>query len=182
MNEYKGYKFLNIESNYDEVAADLDQDASKSSTIGIPDSEITPFSLWVKSELSPTIARVTISKRLTTAPAVIVGQVSSSMRAMLAMVDQSQYEQATRDQSLEINPNHPVVAKLNKIRKHDTETASMLLRELFDNVMLQSGIPYDVQKSSKRSYKLLEMLLDYKLSSSEGDDPQIIIEDVESRN
>jgi len=181
VNEYRGFKFLNIESNFEEVSGDLDSKIAVDKDHGIPESEITPFSLWVKSELSPTISKVTISKRLKTAPAVIVGQVSSSMRAMLAMVDQSQFEQATRDQSIEINPNHPVIVKLNKLRKVDTQTATLLLKEVFDHVMLQSGIPFDIQKSSTRSYKILEMLLDYKTSGFDDGQPQIIVEDVEKK-
>lgn len=179
VNEYKGYKFINIESNYDEVSADIESGETHDKKLGIPEEEVTPFSLWVKSELSPTIARVTISKRLSTAPAVIVGQVSSSMRAMLAMVDQSQFEQATRDQSLEINPNHPLITKINQIRKSDTQLASMVLKEMFDNVMLQSGIPYDVQKAAHRSYQVLETLLDYRNGSFEEGEPQVVVEDVE---
>lgn len=161
------------------MSADIEKKFEIDKQKGIPEAELTPFSLWIKSELSPTISRVTISKRLATSPAVIVGQVSSSMRAMLAMIDHSQYEQATKDQSLEINPNHPIIVKLNKLRKMDTSTANMLLREMFDHVMLQSGIPYDVQKSSDRSYKVIEMLLDYKTSGVDDGQPQIVIEDVE---
>lgn len=131
VNEYKGFKFLNIESNYEEIASDMDSNIEHDKETGIPEMEITPFSLWMKAELAPTISKVTISKRLTTAPAVIVGQVSSSLRAMLAMVDQAQFEQATRDQSLEVNPNHPLMVKLNRIRKIDTKLASLLLKEVF---------------------------------------------------
>ena len=133
--------------------------------------------IWLKSELTPTISKVTISKRLADTPAVIVGQVSSSLRAMLAMVDQSQFEQAIKDQSLEINPNHPIMVKLNRVRKNDTATAKLLLGEVFNHIRLQSGIPFDTSKASKDSYKLIEMLMDYKLSTSE-DEPEIVVEDV----
>lgn len=179
VNEYRGYKFINIESNFEEVSADLDTKIDHDKVRGIPEEEITPFSLWIKSELAPTIARVAISKRLTTAPAVIVGEVSSSMRAMLAMVDQSQFEQATKNQSMEINPNHTIMVKLNRVRKTDPKTASLLLREVFDNVMLQSGIPFDISKSTERSYQVLEMLLDFKTANAVEGEPQIIVEDVE---
>ncbi|CAI2359030.1 unnamed protein product [Moneuplotes crassus] len=182
VNEYKGYKFINIESNYDEVAQDLGAKVDHDTTKGIPESEVTPFSLWLKSELAPTIAKITISKRLKTSPAVIVGEVSSSMRAMLAMVDQAQFEAATKNQAMEVNPNHPVMVKLNKLRKVDSENASLLLKEVFDNVLLQSGIPYDVMKSTQRSYKVLEMLLDYKTADLSDGEPQIVVEDVERKD
>lgn len=178
VNEYKGLKFVNIESNFDEVAGDLDEKIEHDKQAGIPEAEITPFSLWLKSELTPTISKVTISKRLANAPAVIVGQVSSSLRAMLAMVDQAQFEQAIKDQSLEVNPNHPLMVKLNKIRKQDTGLAKLLLGDIFNNVKLQSGIPYDTQKASQDSYKVIEMLMDYKIEYGQ-DEPEIIVEDVQ---
>jgi TNF receptor-associated protein 1 len=180
VNEYKGYKFINIESNYDEVAHDLGDKIEHDKVSGIPEAEITPFSLWIKSELAPTIAKVTISKRLANTPAVIVGEISSSMRAMLAMVDQEQFEQATKNQSLEINPNHTLMVKLNRLRQTDSETAGILLREVFDNIMLQSGIPYDINASTKRSFKVLEMLLDFKTAALEQGEATIIVEDAEN--
>ena len=177
VNEYKGYKFVNIESNFEEVSSDLDLKVEHDKVDGIPENEITPFSLWLKSELTPTISRVTISKRLTSAPAVIVGQVSSSLRAILSIADQSQYEQAIRDQSLEMNPNHPLMVKLNKLRKTDTALSKILLNQIFNNVKFISGIPYDPQSSSQESYKVLEMLMDYKLQDLDDDIPEIIMED-----
>lgn len=182
VNEFKGFKFVNIESNYDEVKEDLGDKVDHDSTHGIPETEITPFSLWLKSELAPTISKVTISKRLNTSPAVIVGEVSSSMRAMLAMVDQSQFEAATKNQAMEVNPNHPLIVKLNKLRKVDSENASLLLKEVFDNVLLQSGIPYDIMASTERSYKVLEMLLDYKTADVTDAEPEVIVEDVERKD
>jgi HSP90 family molecular chaperone len=181
VDQYKNYKFINIESNFDEVSQDLETPKDEGvNPFGIPESDITPFCLWLKSELSPTINKVTISKRLKSSPAVIVGEVSSSMRAMLAMVDQQQFEQASRNQALEFNPNHSIMVKINKLRKLESETASLLMKEVFDKVMLQSGIPYDIAKSTERSYKLLDMLLDYKVSSIDEAEPQVVVEDVAS--
>ena len=62
VNEYKGYKFVNIESNFEEVSGDLDKKFEIDKQKGVPEAELTPFSLWVKSELAPTITRVTVSK------------------------------------------------------------------------------------------------------------------------
>ena len=53
----------------------------------IPEDEIAPFSLWLKSELQPEISKISLSKRLKDAPAVITGQQSSSMRVMMQMMD-----------------------------------------------------------------------------------------------
>ena len=44
-------------------------------------------SLWLKSELEPTISKVQLSKRLKDSPAIVVGQMSSTM--MQQMMEQA---------------------------------------------------------------------------------------------
>jgi len=53
----------------------------------IPEEEITPFCLWMKETLKKNIGKVSISKRLTETPAIITGQMSSSMRVMMQMLE-----------------------------------------------------------------------------------------------
>lgn len=55
---------------------------------GLPDEDTTTFSLWLKSELEPNVAKVSISQRLRGNPCIVVGEVSSSMRAIMSMMDQ----------------------------------------------------------------------------------------------
>ncbi len=106
---------------------------------------MTTFSLWLKNELSSQVAKVSISKRLRDQPAVLFGQVSASMRMMMSMMEQSgqggQMDQMNKNQTLEINPNHPIIVKLNQLRKKDAKKAGLLARQLMDNILLNAGIP-----------------------------------------
>ena len=97
IEKFKGHSFTNIESSYDQVSKDLGKKIEVDSERGLPEEDTTTFSLWMKAELEPAIKKVTISQRLSEAPCIVVGQVSSSMRAVLAMVDQSQFEQMSKD-------------------------------------------------------------------------------------
>jgi hypothetical protein len=45
------------------------------------------FSIWLKNEIAPFAGKVTISKRLKGIPAVLYGQVSSSMRMVMQMME-----------------------------------------------------------------------------------------------
>jgi HSP90 family molecular chaperone len=85
MIEYKGKKFVSIESSYEEITKDLgnkiEQEAHERSRI--PEEDITGFCLWLKNELSENVSKVTISKRLKDTPALVSGQMSSSMRVMM---------------------------------------------------------------------------------------------------
>ena len=88
--DFKGKRFVNVESSYDEIAKDIgkgheDEVATRSR---IPEQDITPFCLWVKNELNTVIGKVQVSKRLKETPAILSGQMSSSMRLMMQMMEQ----------------------------------------------------------------------------------------------
>jgi len=56
-----------------------------------------------------------------------------------------------------LNAGHPLVLNLNKLRKtDDKKLASLIARQMLDNVLAQSGIPYDVREGTERQYEVLE--------------------------
>ncbi len=59
----------------------------------LPDEDVTPFTLWLKNEMSSTVSKVTVSKRIKRVPAVLYGQISASMRMMMQMMDQGNAQQ-----------------------------------------------------------------------------------------
>ena len=87
--EYKGKRMVSIETNFEDIQKDLGDKSEKDSIerSRIPEDDVTPFCLWVKNALSKHIGKVTISKRLKDTPAIISGQMSSSMRMMMQMME-----------------------------------------------------------------------------------------------
>ena len=163
INEFKGMKFVNIETNFEEIAKDVDTRVAVDKDIGLPEADTTSFCLWIKQELAPYVGKVTISKRLTATPAVIVGDVSASMRIMMKMMEQGENPNPmdhTKDQQLEINPNHPLITKLNKLRKTDHKAASIISKQVLDNIFMNAGLPIDTATSMDRSYGILLEYLD----------------------
>lgn len=49
-------------------------------------------------------------------------------------------EEDMRDLTFEVNPNHPLMAQLNQLRKKDVDTATIVLRQIFDNCCIEAGI------------------------------------------
>lgn len=90
--DFKGKKFVNIESAFEEIQKDLGKDlaAESNERNRLPEEDITGLCLWLKNELQQHIGKVTISKRLRDTPAIISGQMSSSMRIMMQMMEQGQ--------------------------------------------------------------------------------------------
>jgi hypothetical protein len=67
-------------------------------------------------------------------------------------------DQMNKNNTLEINPSNGIIVKLNELRKRDHKRASILAHQMMDNVLMQSGIPYNLQDSTKRN---LDVLNDY---------------------
>jgi len=61
VNEYKGFKFVNIETNFEEIAKDVDHRVDVDKDKGLPEADTTSFCLWMKAELEPHVSKVSIS-------------------------------------------------------------------------------------------------------------------------
>jgi len=61
----------------------------------------------------------------------------------------------SKNNTLEINPSHGIIVKLNELRKRDPKRASLLAHQMMDNVLMASGIPFDLQDSTKRNMNIL---------------------------
>ena len=57
---------------------------------------------------------------------------------------------------LEINPNHPIIVKLNLLWKTNQAIASLCVKQLVDNVFISSGIPMDLHMTCERTFKILD--------------------------
>ncbi len=68
-------------------------------------------------------------------------------------------EQLNKNNTLEINPNHSIIIKLNALRKVNSTKASLLAHQMMDNVLLASGVPFNLQESSKRNLDILNEYL-----------------------
>ena len=144
-NEWKGKKLINVESAFDQISKDLggklEEEAAARNRI--PEEDATSFCLWLKEELKDSIAKVTFSKRLTTTPAILTGQVSSSMQVMMKMMEQSgqapdpaALAAASKESTLELNAANPLVVNLNQLRKTNKVAAKLVAEQLLDNVMV----------------------------------------------
>lgn len=169
MDEYKGKKFVNIESAYEEIQKDLGNkiEDEVSAQSRIPEEDVTGFCLWMKNELSDRIMKVTVSKRLKDSPALLTGQLSSSMRMMMQMMEaqgananMAEIQRMQKENTLELNASHPIVVNLNNLRKSNKVMASLVAKQLLDNVMIQSGIPFDMNEGIDRRYKMIARFLE----------------------
>ena len=45
---------------------------------------------------------------------------------------------------------------LNELRKHDAKIAKKIARQMMDNVLMQAGIPFDMNQAVNRNNSILE--------------------------
>jgi HSP90 family molecular chaperone len=60
-----------------------------------------------------------------------------------------------KNNTLEINPSHGIIVKLNELRKRDPKRAGLLAHQMMDNILMASGIPFNLQDSTKRNMDIL---------------------------
>lgn len=101
------------------------------------------------------------------------------MRMMYAMMHQQgtpgsegvsnkQIEELAHNQTLEINPAHPLLVKLNDLRKHDMQKANKIAKLFLDQILVKNAIPFDTSESSQRN---IEMMDDYLRMRTENSQP-----------
>merc|ERR1711865_1293103 len=186
--DYEGKKFVSIQKA--DVKLDESEDEKKRFT-KVKDM-YKPLTDWWKESLTELtekgamkdagvkIEKVEISKRLTDSPVVVVtsqfgysAQQEKIMKAQ-AFQNKDQLSMMSGRKTLEINPNHPVIADMLQKVKADKEDKSAVdsAAVLFQTALIESG--YEIADPSalvKRVYRLMSKEL--------GVDPDAPLKEVE---
>nr|QWV59565.1 heat shock protein 90-1 [Lasioderma serricorne] len=144
LQQFTGYRLVSVEKEMRE-----DKAASDLSNLG-PDSlkrsEIDELSQWLKTKLSGKAASVTATTKLENHPCVVTVEEMAAARHFM----RTQSHQLSEDRRyallqprLEINPKHPIIKKLHKLRDSDPELAELLAKQLFANSMVGAGLVDD---------------------------------------
>ena len=140
--------------------ADLKHEEDK--TYAMSSDEARMLANFVKETLTDRVGEVRVSKRLTGSPAVVVdsdAQLTSSMRRVMKMMNREGGPSLDAKPDLEINPGHPMLAQLEKIRHTDAALAGEVSEQIFDNALVAAGLLEDPRAMLGRLNTLLEKLL-----------------------
>merc|ERR1719480_452208 len=186
--DYEGKKFVSIQK----ADVKLDETESEKKRFTKVKDMYKPLTDWWKEKLTELtekgamkdagvkIEKVEISKRLTDSPVVVVtsqfGYSAQQERVMKAQAFQNkeQISMMSGRKTLEINPNHPVVADLLEKVKTDKEdkAAKDTAQVLFQTALIESG--YEIADPSALVNRV------YRLMSKElGVDPDAPLKEVE---
>merc|ERR1712242_360416 len=186
--DYEGKKFVSIQK----ADVKLDETEEEKKRFSKVKDMYKPLTDWWKDSLTEftekgamkdagvKIEKVEISKRLTESPVVVVtsqfGYSAQQEKVMKAQAFQNKDQLSTMSgrKTLEINPNHPVVADMLAKVKADKEDKSALdtAQVLFQTALIESG--YDIADPSALVNRV------YRLMSKElGVDPDAPLKEVE---
>ncbi|KAK4715267.1 hypothetical protein R3W88_013605 [Solanum pinnatisectum] len=123
---------------------------------------------WIKQQLGDKVAKVQVSKRLSTSPCVLVsgkfGWSANMERLMRAQTlgDTSTLEFMRGRRILEVNPDHPIIKDLNAACRNspDSSDAKRAVELLFDTALISSGFtPDSPAELGGKIYEMMAMAL-----------------------
>ncbi|HEY3381787.1 MAG TPA: molecular chaperone HtpG [Vicinamibacterales bacterium] len=130
--------------------------------VGLSDFDAEALAGWLKETLADRVGAVRPSKRLVNSPAVVVDadrMMTSGMRRMLRAVQKDKDEVPDAKQDLEVNPRHPIIVGLQKMRGSDNVLAVKVAQQLLDNALVAAGLLDDPRAMLARLNELLERVL-----------------------
>jgi molecular chaperone HtpG len=118
---------------------------------------------WLKETLGDKVNEVRVSQRLVDSPAVVVDSdkfMTASMRRMMkAMKQPDAPEVPLGKYDFEINPAHPIMARLAAMRAKDAALAASVAEQILDNARVAAGLLEDPRAMLTRLNSLLEKVL-----------------------
>ena len=138
--------------------ADLGLSAKKNDALG--EDAAKDLGKWLKETLGDSVNEVRVSQRLVESPAVVVDSdkiMTAGMRRMMKAMKQGELPAAKYD--FEINPAHPVIARLDAVRQKDAALAASVAAQLLDNARVAAGLLEDPRAMLTRMNSLLEKVL-----------------------
>ncbi len=117
---------------------------------------------WLKESLGDKVNEVRVSQRLVGSPAMVVDAdkfMTGSMRRIMKAMKQDGPDLPAVKHDFEINPAHPIIARLDAMRQTDAALAGSVAEQLLDNARVAAGLLEDPSAMVTRLNALLEKLL-----------------------
>jgi molecular chaperone HtpG len=141
--------------------ADLNLSAKKDGALS--EEAAKELTKWLKETLGDKVNEVRASQRLVDSPAVVVDadkfMTASMRRIMKAMKQPDGPEVPTGKYDFEINPAHPIIARLDAMRQKDAGLAASVAEQILDNARVAAGLLEDPRAMLARMNMLLEKVL-----------------------
>ena len=137
LREFDGKKFVDIAKGDVAFGSEDEQKAEKAANEKSA-TELKPFLESVKKELETVVSDVRVSTRLTDSPCCLVASAQSLPPSMARMMRAMHQDVPEEKRILEVNPNHPLIAKVKGLEGEALKDAVTLL---YDSALIAEGSP-----------------------------------------
>ena len=138
---YKDKQFKSIS----DADLDLDTEEEKEQAKKL-DEENKDMFAFMQQAISDKVKTVRLSKKLKTHPVCLSsegGPISIEMEKVLNAMPQNNGEKVKAEKALEINPEHPIFAKLKELFESDKDKLTQYTKLLYDQALLIEGMSID---------------------------------------
>jgi len=167
--EYQGKRMASVESA--EVPGGTSKAADEEEVV-MGEKEVEEFSKWMKSVLVDKVSAIRPTQRLVSSPAIVVDHESASFRRMMKFADPSRPQKLPK-QRLEINTSHPIIIKLNSVRRLNPAFASLIAEQVFDDALIAAGLLEDPRAMLGRLNDIMETALASTSGRKEKHDQEV---------
>ncbi|MCR5540438.1 MAG: molecular chaperone HtpG [Ruminococcus sp.] len=141
MLNYDGKTFKSIS----DADVDLDTEEEKEEVKKL-DEENKDMFAFMQETIADKVNKVRLSKKLKSHPVCLSsdgGMISIEMEKVLNSMPQNDANRVKADKALEINPNHEIFGKLQKLYAEDKDTLKDYTKLLYDQALLIEGLSID---------------------------------------
>jgi molecular chaperone HtpG len=141
MLNYDGKTFKSIS----DADVDLDTEEEKEEVKKL-DEENKDMFAFMQETIADKVNKVRLSKKLKSHPVCLSsdgGMISIEMEKVLNAMPQNDANRVKADKALEINPNHEIFGKLQKLYAEDKDTLKDYTKLLYDQALLIEGLSID---------------------------------------
>ena len=120
-------------------------------------------------DMLPGVKEVTPSSRLTNSPAMIVNgdkMMTAQMKKMLKAMQKENIPASDDSLHLEINPKHPLIKNLTKIKTSQPDIAKLIALQILETSKVSAGLIEDPSALVQQNYKIMEHLSNNPKSDS----------------
>ena len=153
LREFDGKKFVDVAKGDVSFGSDDEKKAEKDANEKAA-KDLKPFLDAVKKELESHVSDVRVSTRLVDSPCCLVQQEHALPPSMVRMMRAMKQEVPDEKRILEVNPNHPLIAKVKGLEGDALKDAMTLL---YDSALVAEGSP--VPDGAKFAQLLADLMM-----------------------
>ncbi|XP_071514901.1 heat shock protein 75 kDa, mitochondrial [Panulirus ornatus] len=160
LREFSSKKIVSVEKEMRQDKNAVDFEGVEG---GLRRSQANELMDWLKTVLSGRCWGVKATSRLESHPCVItveeMGAARHFVRTQFTQIPEETRYSLLQPQ-LEINPNHPIIMKLNGLRDSNPRLAELTAKQLFSNAMVLAGLVEDPRTVLSSMNELLQLALE----------------------